>query len=301
MPKSTRWILLYLGTLVMLGLFSFGQIGAIAQESKPEFNPSAYNLELKWESVPDFNIPEAVFYDADRDLIYVANINGGLTAKDGNGFISTMNLDGEIISLEWATGLNAPKGMNLKDGILYVADIDEVVLIDTSTGDVVDRLSAAGGMLLNDIAVDELGTLYVSDTLSEKIYQIRDSVVSVLVEDPILGGVNGIIHDAGTGNLLAGINRRGILISIDLESLEIETLVQGFGAFDGIVPDGNGNYWVSDFNARIFLTDLNQRHQYFLPLRNDSADIDYVIDQKLLLIPTFRGNQVVAFDVTMTE
>lgn len=69
---------------------------------------------------------------ADGRFIYVSNGPG--TAKDGNGFISRVSTSGEMLQREWATGLNAPKGIFLVGGTLYAADIDEVLAINAASG-----------------------------------------------------------------------------------------------------------------------------------------------------------------------
>ena len=278
-------------------LASLGLSTSAKQDEPPSFDPNALELELKWESNSEFLIPESVFFDQENEILYVSNINGGVVTKDGNGFISTMNLSGEILELEWATGLDAPKGMNIFEGSLFVADLDQIVEIDSGTGEILNRFQPDGAELLNDIAISETGTMYITDTIADRIYVLNNGETSLLLESALFSGLNGITYDESEFRLLTGSNRLGALQSIDLEDLTVSTLVQGFGAFDGIVPDGNGNYWVSDFNGRIFLTNLIEQHQFSLPLRHDSADIEYIISQKLLIVPTFRGNQVVAFEV----
>ena len=74
-----------------------------------------------------FSNPESVVYDKTTDALYVSNVNGSAMEKDGNGFISKVALDGKILKLDWATGLNAPKGLAIYDGKLYTADIDTLV------------------------------------------------------------------------------------------------------------------------------------------------------------------------------
>jgi len=88
------------------------------------------SLEMLWESDTIFRTPESVLYDAGKNILYVSNIDGSPDTKDGNGFISTMGPAGNLIQLEWVTGLNAPKGMGVYQDLLYVTDIDELVVIN---------------------------------------------------------------------------------------------------------------------------------------------------------------------------
>ena len=64
----------------------------------------------------------------------MSSINGQILEKDGNGYISRLSPDGKVVSAKWVTGLNAPKGLRSAGGVLWVADIDEVVAIDIGSG-----------------------------------------------------------------------------------------------------------------------------------------------------------------------
>ena len=63
-----------------------------------------------WE-IDGFKNPESVIYDKTTNALYVSNVNGSAIEKDGDGFISKVSLEGEILELRWLTGLNAPKGL----------------------------------------------------------------------------------------------------------------------------------------------------------------------------------------------
>ena len=97
-------------------------------------------------------------------IAYVSNVAGKPTDKDGNGFISKISLkDGKVVTLEWATGLDAPKGLALVGDTLYAADIDKLAEINTKTGKIVALHDAPGATFLNDVAADGKGNVYVSD------------------------------------------------------------------------------------------------------------------------------------------
>ncbi|HEY8917380.1 MAG TPA: hypothetical protein VIM87_13100, partial [Chitinophaga sp.] len=61
---------------------------------------------------------------ADGHFLYATNIGKAMepTAKDGDGFISKLSLDGKMITPSITTEkLNAPKGTAIIKGVLYVA------------------------------------------------------------------------------------------------------------------------------------------------------------------------------------
>ena len=72
-----------------------------------------------WETT-GLKTPELALPVPAEGFAYVSNVAGNPTDKDGNGFISKVSLaDGKIIALEWAKGLDAPKGLALAGGKLY--------------------------------------------------------------------------------------------------------------------------------------------------------------------------------------
>src|SRR5512134_222274 len=87
-----------------------------------------------------FRTPESVRYDADLDIYFVSNIDGGMTTKDGNGFISRLGPDGALLDTAFIRGgvngvvLNAPKGMVVVGDTLWVTDIDAVRAFDKRSG-----------------------------------------------------------------------------------------------------------------------------------------------------------------------
>ena len=116
-----------------------------------------------------FATPESVLYLPDQDLFLVSNINGAPTATDDNGFISKLGPDGKVVELKWIDGgkpevtLDAPKGMAVRAGNLYVADITRVRIYDLATGASKGSIEIAGATFLNDVAA---GTdkVYVTDS-----------------------------------------------------------------------------------------------------------------------------------------
>ncbi len=98
---------------------------------------------MLWETT-GLKTPKSALPVPAEGFAYVSNVAGKPTDKDGNGFISKVSLaDGKIIALEWAKGLDAPKGLALAGGKLYTADIDKLVEIDPKTGKVAGKVRRA--------------------------------------------------------------------------------------------------------------------------------------------------------------
>ena len=117
-----------------------------------------------------FSTPESVLHDAAADVYLVSNINGGPLDRDYNGFISRVSPDGTVQDLKWIDGaeqgvtLNAPKGMAIQDGILFVADIDCIRMFDATSGAPLDNVCLANATFLNDVAPGGDGSIFFTDS-----------------------------------------------------------------------------------------------------------------------------------------
>ena len=99
------------------------------------------------------------------------------------------------MTADWFTGLNAPKGLRSFGGMLWVADLDEVIGIDIASAKENARIKVDGAKFLNDVAVGPDGTIYVSDMMASKIYAIKDGKASVFAEGEQLEYPNGLFVD----------------------------------------------------------------------------------------------------------
>ena len=128
------------------GVFITGTFLSYAQE---------HQLVKKWETDTLLKVPESVLYDADNKVLYVTNIDGQPWEKDNKGSVGKVGLDGSIITVDWVSGFQAPKGMALYKNKLYVADVDKVGVIDIINGTLSQTIPVEGALALNDITVDK--------------------------------------------------------------------------------------------------------------------------------------------------
>jgi sugar lactone lactonase YvrE len=265
----------------------------------PAERPKPGKLVKAWETDTTLRTPESVLFDERTNVLYVANIDGKADELDGSGFISKVSLDGKIENLRWTSGLNAPKGMGIYKNRLYVTDVYRLVAINLETGqaektwDAIDQKSA----FLNDVTVAKDGTVYVSDSRFDKIYRLKDDKWEVWMEGEQLNKPNGVLA-VGKDKLMIGSTKIGALRSIDINTKTMMTIADGMAATDGIVPEGKSNYFVSDWNGQVFHVGADGTKQQVLDTRADkvnSADLDYVAKKKLLVIPTFFKNKLVAY------
>jgi len=259
-----------------------------------------------WEA-SGFKEPESAVYDRAAGAIYVSNVNGEPNAKDGNGFISKLGPDGKIVALEWVKGLDAPKGLALAKGVLYAADIDRIVAIDTAKGEIVGRHEASGAKFLNDLTADKDGRVYASDMVTNTIWVLDNGKLSVLVKDDALENPNGLLAEDGRivvgswGKMASDFSTKvpGHMKVVDLTTKKISDLGDPtpVGNLDGVEPDGKGGYFATDWmkGGLLHITKDGKATQ-LLPLKPGSADLG-TGPNGVLLIPMMKDGTVVAYKV----
>jgi sugar lactone lactonase YvrE len=254
--------------------------------------------EQVWATERIMKTPESVLYDGARDVLYVSNINGGPADKDGNGFLSRLSTEGDILELQWITGLNAPKGMGLAGDRLYVSDIDELVAIDVAKGSVVQRYPVPGAVFCNDVAVDSSGAVYISDS-SEKngvIYRFDGGEVREWLRDGAISMPNGLCVDGR--RLLVGSSGSGTIVSVDLSTRAVTAAASVGSAIDGLRLVGEGEFIVSDWRGAVRLVHEGGAASVLFDTtakKINAADLEYVADRRLIVVPTFHDNRVVAY------
>jgi outer membrane protein assembly factor BamB len=257
-------------------------------------------LELIWETDTVFQTPESVLADEARGVLYVANMNTGAAPNSGGGFISKVDMQGNIIDLKWAEGLNGPKGMGVFENFLYAADNNEVVKIDTESGEIIEKIQIEGRPGLNDITMGSDGSVYVSGYNSNVIYKVKDGTVETVFTGEAGENFNGLLWEED--RILLITSTGSTFKSIDWATKTATVIAQDLGHGDGIVHLGNGDYITSDWRGRIFyipaegepITLLDTREQEI-----NAADIDYVIESNMLFVPTFYKNSLKAFKVVI--
>ena len=247
-----------------------------------------HKLEKLWESDTTLATPESVLYD--KSGLYVSLIDGGGWDADGKGEIGKLDKNGKIVNAAWATGLNAPKGMGLWNKKLYVADITEVAVINTA-GKIETKIPVEGAQGLNDITIDDKGTVYASDSKMGNVYQISNGKASLYLSD--LKGVNGL---KAVGSDLYILTGTGVLkAGADKKTLTVAPMQIGG---DGIEPVGNGDYIVSCWVGLIYYLNKDGKMETLLDTREqkrNSADIGYDPATRTVYVPTFLKKSVVAY------
>jgi hypothetical protein len=255
---------------------------------------ASMTLEQVWATDTTLRTPESVLLDSPNNLLYVSLIDGQGGDKDGKGGVAKVGTDGQIIDANWVTGLSAPKGMGIVDGSLYVTDLTELVQIDLATGKITKKIPVEGAKGLNDVTVDEAGTIYFSDKNAGKIHTYKDGQVGTYHEG--IDNPNGVL--AVSDGLL--YTESGKLQKLDAQK-NVTTLGEGMDkSTDGIQEIGPGEYLVSCWAGEMYHVKPDGTTTKILDTKDansNTADIGYDAARKIVYVPTFFKNTVVAYQL----
>lgn len=301
---ENRILLYVLFSSVLIGCNTNSNETNTTEEEVPESTMEVtLRLEKLWETDTLLTTSESVIYNSEADLLYVSNVNGNPLEKDGNGFIAQVDMDGNVIMKKWIVGLDAPKGMGIYNGKLYVTNITEIVEIDIENNEISNRWEVESSIFLNDISIDNDGTVYFTDSHTNKIHRLINGEISEFVVGDQLGAPNGLhVEDDRLMLSTMGNNKFGY---IDLNTKEFIVKTENIGAGDGVAPDGDGHYLVSSWSGEVFhINGETWKKTSLLRTEEDtiqSADITYLSDKKMLFVPTFFKNTVTAYRLIEEE
>ena len=189
--------------------------------------------------------------------------------------------------------MNAPKGMAKIDSILYVTDIDRIVVININLAKIVKIVDVEGASFLNDIAVDGTGVVYITDMATKTIHVIKEGQLdSFLVLE--YNKPNGLFMRGST--LLVGTADG--LLKIDIPSKKVVLEIVHPGGIDGLKPLGGGQFIVSDWKGKIEIIEKGRSPVLLMDTsaqKINAADFEYISDKKWVIVPTFFDNRILAY------
>jgi len=239
---------------------------------------------------------ESAVYDAKNNIIYASLIGN---REDDDGSIATINTDGKLINVKFIDALNDPKGIAITKDRLYVSDVTELVEADLTTGKVIKKHTIDGIQFLNDVAIDNAGNVFVSDTSTSEIYKLdKEGNFSLWIADVALDNPNGlliqdnIMYVASWGSQPDG----GRVSRIDMTTKSIDSISSIIGNLDGIRPYDKNRMIISDWNSgNIHLIDYNGNIEQILQVEQSVGDIAYIKEKDLLLLPMNKQNRLLFY------
>jgi hypothetical protein len=257
--------------------------------------------------------PESVLYDDASDRYLVSNINGKPLDKDGNGYVAELSPDGKITKGKFIAGgvnkvkLDAPKGLGIAAGLLYVADISVVRKFDVKTGAPKGEVPIPGATFLNDIAVGPDGRVFVSDSGlkagkdglessgTDAVYVIDKGKVKTVAKTKELGSPNGVTW-TDQGLLVVTYGSDEVYRLTDQGKREQITKLPT-GGLDGIFWSGDALYISSWKGEAVYRGTLGGKFEVAVPGLKAPADIGFDSKRKRLLVPRFMDNLVEVYDI----
>ncbi len=255
-----------------------------------------------------FETPESVLHDPEQDVYLVSNINGDPFAADGNGFISRVSPDGEVLELRWIDGsregvtLSAPKGMAIQGGSLFVTDIDCVRIFDRATGTPTGEVCVPGATFLNDIAPDDQGTLFVTDSGFEPgfgssgtdaLYRLSsDGRMAAIAQGEWLGRPNGVA--VGARGIFVVTFGSGEVIQFAVDGAHTRVMPASDRQLDGVEFLDDGGFVFSSWGDRaVYRVRGDGGVSRIVEDLDAPADIGIDRVRERVLIPLFNRNEVV--------
>jgi hypothetical protein len=262
-----------------------------------------------------FATPESVLYDPTADRYLVSNINGDPNAIDGNGYILELSPDGRVVNPRLIAGgtnkvrLDAPKGMAIVGGELWVADITVVRKFDLKTVEHKSDIQLPATTFANDIVAAPDGGAYVSDSAvkfvdgapqpagTDQIFFIdKASKVKVFAKSSALGGPNGLAM--APSNILIANTLKGDQVYRLTEKGEPDTITKLPGAMlDGLVVIDDMLIVSSWKTETIYRGPLGGTFTPIVTHVKGVADLGYDTKRKRLLVPRFLDDTVEVYEL----
>lgn len=301
-----RALLLMFGIVVVWTTFSEETVFAgTSSEHQPK-------VRLVWQTEPIFQTPEAVLYDPQRDVLYVGNYRK-TDPNASSEFLSRVDTQGKVLAYQWVTGLDRPTGMAIYQDKLYVVERTHLVRINIGAGAIEARAPIENASFANDVAFDPCGVAYISDNGQQAqtaVFCFQNGRIDPWVTSEQILRPNGLLID-GKG-LIAFDNRRKALVRMNRQDQSIAEIAnissEARAIGDGLVKLAAQTYLVTAWSGESWivgpggsvtpLLDTNTLTPV-VGQRVNHADVGYVLQKKLWIIPTFFDHRLLAYELVI--
>lgn len=278
------------------------------------FFPFLICAQTKFEFVSRskaFKHPENVcIVNADKILIADIGKTFKSTERDSDGVIyqCALNNINTKNKLNKTFKLNAPKGMTIKGNILYITDVDRIVMINIETGIKIDEIAFADTTVsLNDIFVIDDNTLLVTVTNKHELYAVTISSKEIInLSNNSVEGANGLCRN-NQKVYVCGFSskdkKKGSVYEYDLETNKVSILIKELGHLDGMKLHNNKllvSDWGADYNhGKIWEINLETKKPVIIledeMLKSPSG---FDVYENILIIPCLDSGDVLVFKLT---
>jgi len=162
------------------------------------------------------------------------------------------------------------------------------------------------------VTSDALGRIYVSDMKTDAIYRLAAGKFELWVRNPLLAAPNGVLGErdrlvvGSWGVMTNGFETKvpGRLLTVSYNKGVVAPLGSGapIGNIDGVESDGKGRYFVTDWMAgKLLLVSPSGEAVEVMDLGQGSADLTYIEDDQILIIPMMKEGRLAAYEVNWTQ
>ena len=292
---------------MMLALSGCAGRSSAPPGARPNSPPSGAGAKEGW-SLKEVSVleglrtPECVVVDPATGCPYLSNIDTdkeGFWEDDGTGFISKLKPGGAMDELKWRESkpeqkLNAPKGMCILDGVLYVTDNSRMVAFPLSKeaeNKAIQNLHS--GKKLNDLAGDGKA-VWVSDTAEGKIHRCAAEGIREIKSPK---GINGLaFHKERMFGVSWDLHEVYELDPAGKEEPKPFGLAAEFKNLDGIEALEDGSLLVTDFPGnKVVLISPDRKTTRVLATPESPADLGIDRERGLVFVPLFMKNRMIVY------
>lgn len=253
------------------------------------------------KTIPNLPGAESIVYDQSKQTYFVSLQAGD---KAGDGSIVALNKDLNFIATV-ASGLENPKGIALAGDTLFVGDMEYLVEVDLSSGEIIKH-AAKNAQFLNDVAIDDNGDVYVSDMFTSVIYKMSENQVTTWIDSPELENPNGLtfidgdLYVAAWGYFNDGNPIEapyGRILKVDPKTKKISAITEKpLGNLDGIQVDNRGDLLISDWKqGTIYSVSKQGQSRMLIDLPRGAGDIYYAPNTYQLFVPMALEGEILVY------
>jgi len=233
--------------------------------------------------------PESITFDPKAKHFLVSNTLGRK--------IVSMNLDGKL-SPFIKEGLNAPRGIMVWGSKLFIADENSLRIADPQTAKLTASIPITDAKMLNDVAVDRTGLVYLTDTAANCVFIVNPETKTVeKVNSPLLKAPNGIVYDRPRDQMfIVGFAKRSPILSLSTLDRSVTIFMDSiYSDLDGIAIDDLGRIYVSSWAQDMIFMIPQEQNRYIAQFKNisNAADMFYYLPNNELIVPLFNQNKII--------
>lgn len=262
--------------------------------------------------------PVSAAYDVLGDRYLVSNLNGDPLSgtiwgrvSNNHGFVSVLSPDGHVSNRTWiedgkgGARLDAPKGLAIAGGLLYVADLAVVRTFDLQTGSPRGDIAVPGATYLTDLTVGARGEVYVSDAGvpdgtfravgTDSVYVIEQGRARAIAKGPELRRPEAVAWTPQ--GLVVCSFESNELYRIDSRGAKQDVTRTPAGGLTGVVSLGDFLFVSSWQTSSVLRGKLGGPFEVALAGQTSPGDIGFDSKRSRLLVPHLADGVVEAFEV----